>query len=92
MSEDRELEEFYEDFGAEPLSASELDAILHRARLASDRELRLLVQEVQVLRWLLPILLERVERCEGISSESKDEVLKLARFIVRGEGAIGGAY
>ena len=91
MSEDRELEEFYEDFGAQPLSAVELDAILERASLASDRELRLLVKEVQVQRWLLPILLERFEKCEGVSNESKDEVLKLARFIIRGEGAIGGA-
>ena len=91
MSEDRELEEFYADFGAQPLSASELDVILERASLASDRELRLLVKEVQVLRWLLPILLERVEKCEGISDESQDQVLKLARFIVRGEGATGGA-
>ena len=91
MSEDRGLEEFYEDYGAQPLSASELDAILERASLASDRQLRLLVKEVQVLRWLLPILLERVEKCEGVSTESKDEVLKLARFIIRGEGAIGGA-
>jgi hypothetical protein len=91
MSEDRELEEFYEDFGAQPLSASALDSILERASLASDRQLRLLVKEVQVLRWLLPILLERVEKCEGVSTESKDEVLKLARFIISGEGAIGGA-
>ena len=91
MSEDRELEEFYEDFGAPPLSASEVDAISERARLASDRELRLLVKEVQVLRRLLPILLERVEKCEGISHSPEDKVLKLARFITRGEGAIGAA-
>ena len=88
---DQELEEFYEDFGAQPLSASNLEAILDRARLSSDRELRLLVREVQVLRWLLPILLERIERCEGVSDKPDDEVLKLARFIIRGEGAIGDA-
>lgn len=91
MNEERELEEFYEDFGAQPLAAPDLDAILERARLASDRELRHLVKEVQVMRWLLPILLARVEKCEGASNESGDEVLKLARFIIRGEGAIGGA-
>ena len=91
MSEDRELEEFYEDFGAQPLSTQELDAILERARLGSDRELRLLVKEVQILRWLLPSLLERVEKCEGASAESDDVILRLARFILRGEGAIGGA-
>lgn len=70
------------------LSTAELDAILERARLASDRELRLLVKEVQVLRWLLPILLERVEKCGGVSDRSNDQMLKLARFITRG---IGGA-
>jgi hypothetical protein len=90
MTEDRELEEFYEDFGGQPLSASELDAILERARLASDRQLRLLVKEVQTLRWLLPILLERVEKCEGRSDDA-DDVLRVARFIITGEGGIGGA-
>jgi hypothetical protein len=91
MIEDQEIEDFYEDFGAQPLSASELDAVLERARLASDRELRLLVKEVQSLRRLLPVLLERVEKGEGAADESEDEFLKLARFIIRGEGAIGGA-
>jgi hypothetical protein len=90
MSNDRELEEFYEDFGTPPLSASELDAILERARLASDRELRLLVKEVQVLRVVMPLLLERIEKCEGASDEPEDNVLKLARFLIKGEGAIGG--
>lgn len=88
---DNELEEFYDDFGAQPLPASQLEAILERARLSSDRELRLLVKEVQVSRWLMPILLERVEKCEGVSKESDDGVLKLARLIIRGEGAIGDA-
>ena len=91
MSEDRELEEFYEDFGVQPLPASELDAILERARAASDRELRLLVKEVQALRWLLPILIERVEKCEGVSHGTEDNVLKLARFIIGGEGTTGAA-
>lgn len=61
MSEDQELEEFYEDFGAQPLSGSELDAMMERARAASDIQLRQLIKEVQTLRWLLPVLLERIE-------------------------------
>ena len=91
MNKDQELEEFYEDFGSQPLSASELDAILEQARVASDRQLRLLVKEVQILRWLLPLLLERVEKCEGSVDTSEDQILKLARFILKGEGAIGDA-
>jgi hypothetical protein len=88
MNDDSDIEEFYEDFGAGPLPPSELDTILEHARLSSDTQLRQLVKEVQLQRWLLPRLLERVEQ---VSNESEDELLKLARFIVRGDGAIGGA-
>jgi hypothetical protein len=86
MGEEQELEEFYEDFGAQPLSTRELEAILERARITSDVELRRLLKEVQVLRWLVPILPERVEKTEGISDEP-DEALKLAHYIVRGHGS-----
>ena len=88
MNDDADIDEFYEDFGTPPLSASELDTILERARLASDSQLRQLVKEVQLQRWLLPRLLERAER---VSNESEDQLLKLARFFVRGDDAIGGA-
>jgi hypothetical protein len=88
MDDNSDIDEFYEDFGANLLSASELDTILKRARLASDSQLRQLVKEVQLQRWLLPRLLERAEQA---SNESEDQILKLARFIIRGDGAIGGA-
>jgi len=88
MTDNTELDEFYEDFGTQPLSASELDMILERARLASDSQLRQLVKEVQLQRWLLPKLLERAEQARN---DSEDQVMKLARFFIRGEGAIGGA-
>ena len=88
MNDDADIDEFYEDFGTPPLSASELDTILERARLASDSQLRQLVKEVQLQRWLLPRLLERAEQ---VPNESEDQLMKLARFFVRGDGAIGGA-
>jgi len=88
MNDNTELDEFYEDFGTPPLSASELDTILERARLASDSQLRQLVKEVQLQRWLLPKLLERAEQARN---DSEDQVMKLARFFIRGAGAIGGA-
>jgi hypothetical protein len=68
------------------LSASELDALLEKARTTSDGQLRRLVKEVQVSRWLMPILLERAERASGIEN---DDMLWLARFIVTGEGGTG---
>jgi hypothetical protein len=79
MRQDRELEEFYKDFGEPPLPASELEAILEQARLVSDQQLCLLVKAVRLSRWLLPLLLERIEKRGGISDESEDQVLKLAR-------------
>ena len=88
MTDNTELDEFYEDFGTPPLSASELDRMLERARLASDSQLRQLVKEVQLQRWLLPKLLERAEQA---CNDSEDQVMKLARFFIRGEGSIGGA-
>jgi hypothetical protein len=87
MSDYQESEEgWYEDFGAQPLSASELDALLEKARTTSDRQLRRLVKEVQASRWLMLILLERAERASKIEN---DDVLRVARFIVTGEGGIG---
>src|SRR5688572_13075910 len=86
MNDDSTLDEFCEDFGAPPLSSAELDAQMERARLTSDVQLRRLVKEAQLHRWLLPQLLERAEQ---ISVGSEDQLIKLARFFVRGEGAIG---
>ena len=85
MNEDQDLEEFYEDFGAQPLSAAELDTILERARIGSDVQLRQLVKEVQTLRWLLPVLLERIEKAGEPVEDKDDQMLRIARFIIRGE-------
>jgi DNA-binding CsgD family transcriptional regulator len=83
MDAEPEIQEFYEDFGAQPLSASELKAMLERARLSSDRPLRLVIKELQVLRWLLPALLDRVDKLEGPDTRPDDKVLELARSILR---------
>ena len=91
MNEDQELEEFYGDFGEPPLSETALDTLLERARNTSDRELRLLVKEVQALRWLLPQLLERIEIKDKNGAGEDDAILKMARFLVRGKGGIGDA-
>ena len=88
MNDDSTFDEFWEDFGAPPLSAAELDVLMERARLTSDAQLRRLVKEAQLHRWLVAKLLERAEQ---IPVGSEDQLIKLARFFVRGEGAIGGA-
>jgi len=88
MNDNSTFEEFCEDFGAPRLSPVELDALTERARTTSDVQLRRLVKEVQLQRWLLPLLLERAEQ---MPVTSEDQFMKLARFFVRGEGAIGGA-
>ena len=88
MKDDSTFDEFCEDFGAPRLSDLELDALMERARLASDSQLRRLVKEAQLHRWLLPQLLERAEQ---LPADSEDQFMKLVRFLVRGEGAIGGA-
>ena len=87
MKDDSTFEEFCEDFGAPPLSDTELDALMERARSTSDLQLRRLVKETQLHRWLLPQLLERAEQ---IPVDAEDQFIRLARFFVRGEGAIGG--
>jgi hypothetical protein len=88
MKDNPRLDEFYEDFGAPPLSESELDTLLERAKDASDSQLRRLVKEVQLQRWLSPRLLERAERA---TDGEEDQLIKLARFFIRGGGAFGGA-
>ena len=87
MNDDSTFEEFCEDFGAPPLSNDELDALMERARSTLDLQLRQLVKETQFHRWLLPRLLERAEQ---VPVDKEDQFIKVARFFVRGEGAIGG--
>ena len=88
MNDDPTADEFCDDFGAARLSDAELDALMERAHTSSDVELRRLVKEAQLQRWLMPLLLERAEQ---IPIDPDDQFMKVARFLVRGEGAIGGA-
>ena len=84
ISEEPESE-FYEDFGAQPPSEAEIDDMIVRARLAEDAPLRRALKYHLVLRHISEQLLQRAE--EG-ALEGPDALLKLSRFIIRGEGAI----
>ena len=79
--------EFLEDFGARRLEASAVEALLDRARVTGDIELRCLAKEVQVWRHVGPLLLDRVASASA-SADEGDALLKLARFLSRGEGPI----
>ena len=78
--------EFYEDFGAQPPSEAEIDEMIVRARAAQDAPLRRALKYHLALRYISEQLLQRAE--EG-AREGPDALLKLSRFIIRGEGAIG---
>jgi hypothetical protein len=82
-------QEFFEDFGAAAISTAELEALLTRARENGDRELRLLVKQFQALRYVSGFLLERIEAAASPDELAADQIVKVARFIVRGEGGIG---
>jgi hypothetical protein len=82
-------EEFFDDFGAAAIPDSELRMLLNRARENGDRELRLLVKQFQTLRYVSALLLERLEAAYSPEELAADQVIKLGRFIVRGEGGIG---
>jgi len=86
MRDEEPFDEFCEDFGTEPLTEQGLQALLNRARESNDRDLRLAIKQLQALRWLSSVLLERVERTEP---EAADSVIQTARFMIRGEGGIG---
>jgi hypothetical protein len=84
---DRE-QECLEDFGAPRLEESAVDALLERARATGDVDLRRLAKEVQVWRHVAPLLLDRLAPA-GSPLDEGDALLKFARFLIRGEGAIG---
>lgn len=77
-----------EDFGAPRLAESAINALLERARMMEDIDLRRLVKEVQVWRRVAPLLLDRLAP-PGSPLDESDALLMYARFLVRGEGAIG---
>jgi hypothetical protein len=84
MSEEPE-DEFYEDFGSQPPSENEVDEMVVRARAVGDVALRRTLKYHLALRHVSDTLLRRVEE----SGEESEEYIKLARFIIRGEGGIG---
>jgi len=89
MNDEESESEFFEDFGASRLDDASVQALLVRARNTGDVELRRLVKEVQLWRLLAPHLLDRLVAAGSPVNES-DGLLKIARFLIRGEGGIGG--
>lgn len=88
MAHEEAEQEWFEDFGARFLEDAAVQAILDRARASGDTELRRLVKEVLTWRGLAPLLLDRVV-VAGAPIDESDAFLKYARFVIRGEGAIG---
>jgi hypothetical protein len=82
--------EWLEDFGASRADDAELQKLLERVRATGDADLRRAIKELQLWRWLGPYMLDRIVPV-GAPVDETDQVLKLARFLVRGEGAIGAA-
>jgi hypothetical protein len=80
-------QEFLEDFGARRLADSAVIALLERARAAGDVDLRRLAKEVQMWRNVAPLLLDRLVPA-GAPIDENDAMLKLARFVIRGEGSV----
>ena len=80
---DREREEFLEDFGERGPSEADLEAVLALARSTQNRTLRLVVGELRMRRWLCRTLLEAIEG--GV--EPNSELMELARFLVRSGSA-----
>ena len=74
-----------EDFGRSREDDATIQRLLERARASGDAELRRALQEVQLWRWLVPHLLDRVAP-RGNPIDESDQLLKLARFFIRGEG------
>lgn len=89
VDEGESEKEFFEDFGASRLDDGAVQALLVRARSSGDTELRRLVKEVQMWRQFAPQLLDRVAPL-GSPVDESDGLLKIARFIIRGEGKIAG--
>ena len=82
MTSDDAMDEFLADFGSRPASEQDLDNLLGRARQSEDAVLRLAVKELRTLRWLGRMLLERVEQ-QPVAAD--DHVVRLARFLLRGD-------
>lgn len=88
MNDGESEQEFLEDFGAGRIDDSALESLFERARQSGDVELRRVLKEVRVWRYLAPLLLDRIVPA-GAPLDETDALLKTARFLIRGEGAIG---
>lgn len=86
-----ENDEFYEDFGAPALDDEQLAQLRATARATGNRDLRQLIGQHQALRHVATLLLARLEENESAQRLANDQLIKLARFIVRGEGGIGSS-
>ena len=82
--------EWLEDFGSSRADNAAIQALRERVRAAGDGDLQRAIEELQMWRWLAPYLLDRIVPV-GAPIDEADQFLKLARFLVRGEGAIGAA-
>lgn len=80
-------DEFLKDFGERRLEDSAVEALLDRARAAGDSDLGRLIKEVRLWRHVAPLLLDRLMP-QGSPVDEGDALLKFARFLIRGEGAI----
>lgn len=76
---DQEYEEWVRDFSRPAMNEKQLDEIEQLANEKSDEQLRLLVQEVKLLRWLSESLLNVAENS---GHQSNPNFLGLARFLV----------
>jgi hypothetical protein len=86
-----ENDEFGEDFGAPALDDEQLAQLLATARATGNRDLRQLIGQHRALRHVTTLLLSRLEENEPAQRLANDQLIKLARFIVRGEGGIGSS-
>ena len=78
-------EEFLEDFGRPGYTDEELEELLNGARSSGDADLRLVIKQFQALRWICRQVLARLEEHEP---RANDTQVRLAKFLVRGEGSV----
>jgi hypothetical protein len=79
----RELsdEEFYEDFGTRGLSDAEIDALLEQARVAGNREVRLLVEQFVALRRAARWLVADLDAGGDVQALRDSGAARLTRFL-----------
>jgi hypothetical protein len=81
MSDETE-DEWMEDFGAPALTEVQIEALLTRARVTQNVDLRRLIKEFRTVRVAAEWLLQYIESKEGPDVINNNEVLKVARFLV----------